>query len=87
MRASNRILLVAVALSALATGASAASDKSFLKKALEGDNSEMTLGRMAQANGASQGVRDFGKMLNEDHAAAKKKALPVAQAHGVNDTG
>ena len=82
----TRVFTVAAAASILATAATAATEQSFLKKALEGDNSEMTLGRMAQDNGATAGVRDYGKMLSEDHAAAKKKALPVAQSHGVPDT-
>lgn len=86
MRLPLRIFLLAAAAGSLATPASAANEKSFLTKALEGDNSEMTLGRMAEANGASPGVRDFGKMLREDHAGAKQKALPVAQTHGVGDT-
>jgi putative membrane protein len=77
---------VLVASAALAGAALAASDQDFLKKALEGDNSEMALGQMAEQRGASAGVRDFGRMLHDDHAAAKAKALPVAQEHGVPDT-
>ena len=77
-------LLVCVTLAA--TAASAASDKAFLKKAMEGDNSEMMLGKMAMEKGASPGVKDFGRMLNTDHANAKAQALPVAQAHGVAPT-
>ena len=70
----------------LAGSALAGPDRTFLKKALEGDNSETALGRMAEQHGASPGVRDFGRMLSEDHTAAKAKALPVAQAHGVPAT-
>ena len=61
-------------------------DQTFLKKALEGDNSEVALGQMAQQHGASPAVRDFGQMLHDDHTAAKAKALAVAQQHGVADT-
>ena len=64
----------------------AGQDQAFLKKALEGDNSEVALGQMAEQHGSSSPVRDFGRMLHEDHAAAKVKALPVAQGHGVADT-
>ncbi len=70
----------------LAGSAIAGPDQAFLKKAQEGDNSETALGRMAEHRGASPGVRDFGRMLREDHTAAKAKALPVAQAHGVPET-
>ena len=41
---------------------------------------------MAEQKGASPMTRDFGRMLQTDHAAAKAKALPVAQTHGVGDT-
>jgi len=70
----------------LAGGAVAASNQSFLKKAMEGDNSEMHLGQIAAKRGASQGVRDFGRMLNTDHAKAKADALAVARAHHVAPT-
>ena len=70
----------------LAGAALAGTDQTFLKKALEGDNSETALGKMAEQHGRSPGVRDFGRMLQQDHTAAKAKALPVAQAHGVADT-
>ena len=89
MRATLHLsALVTFALaSALATGASAASDQGFLRKALKGDNSEITLGQLAATGGGSPGVRRFGRMLVEDHSAAKRNALPVAAAHGVRDTG
>jgi len=74
------------AVAATAPTALAATDTSFLKKALEGDNSEIALGQMAEQRGGSSGVRDFGRMLHDDHSAAKAKALPVARAHGVADT-
>jgi putative membrane protein len=82
-------LFAAVALAAT-TGATAvraagASDADFLKKAIQGDNSEIALGQLAEQKGASSGVRDFGRMLHDDHANAKSKALPVAQAHGLSD--
>ena len=79
-------LSVLCAASVLAGTAYASADQTFLKKALEGDNSEVNLGQMAEQHGASPGIRDFGRMLHEDHAAAKAKALPVARDHGVPDT-
>jgi putative membrane protein len=79
-------IVAAACISALATSASAASDKVFLKKALEGDNAEVTLGQLAEQKGASQATKDFGHMLAVDHADHKAKVLPVAAAHGVPDT-
>jgi putative membrane protein len=86
MKTFYKQLMTIVGLASISTSALAASDSSFLKKALEGDNSEMALGQMAEKDGASAGTRDFGKMLYTDHSAAKTKALPVAKAHGVPDT-
>jgi putative membrane protein len=79
-------LSVLSAAGVMAGAAFAGPDQTFLKKALEGDNSEVALGQLAEQHGASTAVRDFGRMLHDDHAAAKAKALPVAQEHGVPDT-
>jgi putative membrane protein len=86
MKTSYKQLMTIVGVASISTSAFAASDSSFLKKALEGDNSEIALGQMAEKDGAAPGTRDFGKMLYTDHSAAKIKALPVAKAHGVADT-
>src|SRR4051812_20225950 len=43
----------------------------FLTEAMKGDNSEVTLGKLAQDKGTGQGVKDFGKMLADDHGKAK----------------
>ena len=86
MNRSLRVALTLAASTGFATSALAAGDKSFLKKALEGDNSEIRLGRMAEQNGSSAGTRNFGHMLNIDHAKAKADALPVATAHGLAAT-
>ncbi len=80
------VLSVLFAAGVFAGTAYAGPDQTFLKKALEGDNSEMALGKMAEQHGTSPRARDFGRMLHEDHASAKAKALPVAQSHGVSDT-
>jgi len=68
-----------------AGAANAASDSAFLKKAMEGDNSEIHLGQMAEQHGASAGTRDFGSALVSDHTKAKTAALPVARAHNLGD--
>jgi putative membrane protein len=58
----------------------------FLKKALQGDNSEMRLGRLAEQQGHAPALRAFGRTLARDHAAARQQLLPVAKAHGVPAT-
>lgn len=75
-----RILAVA---SALALGipamASAAPAPRFLQDAVSGDNGEVAIGGLAQQRGASPAVRDFGRTLQRDHAAAKQDALALAR--------
>ena len=69
-----------------AAAAQGGGDRHFLHDALRGDNSEMTLGQMAADRGASPGVRDYGRMLHDDHAKAKRDAVAVASQFGVQDT-
>jgi putative membrane protein len=57
--------------------------KAFLTKAIEGDNSEVMLGRLAEQKAASQGVRDFGHTLVTDHGAHKEKVAALARSNGV----
>lgn len=78
-----RTLMLAAGTAALAGSAAAAPAKTFLKSAIEGDNGEIATGRMAQQKGASQGVKDFGRMLETDHAKAKADAAVLAKAQGV----
>lgn len=69
--------------SLFAGAAAAAPPRQFLTDALKGDNSEMTLGRLAAARGASAGVRDFGARLASDHRQARIEAAAVARAEHV----
>lgn len=62
------------------------SNAAFIKKALQGDNSETRLGRLAEEQGHAPAVRAFGRTLARDHAAARQQVLPVAKAHGVPAT-
>jgi putative membrane protein len=78
--------LVGFAITAMSAGVALADDQEFLTDAIKGDNSEVTLGNLAESKGASQGVRNFGKRLAVDHAKAKKQALAVAQQLSVPDT-
>jgi len=58
-------------------------DQAFLKKAIEGNYAEIEMGKLAQEKGASDGVRSFGKQLEQDHAAANTKAMDVAKQMGM----
>jgi putative membrane protein len=61
-----------------------ADDQHFIKESMEGNLGEVKAGGMAQEHGASQGVKDFGKMLAKDHALANDKAKQVATNLGVS---
>lgn len=76
----------AAALALLAGPALAKPAPEFLRHALEGDNSEVTLGKLAQDRGASQGVRDFGRTLEQDHSQARDQAMQVARKLGAPTT-
>jgi putative membrane protein len=69
----------------LATSAHAAEKPSqtFLKKAIQGNYAEVEMGKLAQQNGQSDNVKNFGQMLQADHAAANEKAIDAAKSMGV----
>lgn len=77
---------VAVGILAQASAAFAASDKAFIKTAMMGDNAEVQMGKLAQQKGSSQGVRDFGHMLEMDHGMHKDKDVALASKLGVQPT-
>ena len=55
----------------------------FVKEAIEGNLAEVQMGQLAQKNGASDGIRSFGQMLEKDHASANEKATAAANSLGV----
>jgi len=71
----------------LTLAGAAAKDKAsetFLKKAMEGNFAEVSMGDLAQKNGQSDDVKSYGKMLSTDHAAANQKAIDAARGLGLN---
>ena len=61
----------------------AKSPTEFITDAIQGDNSKIMLGQMAEQKGGSQQVKNFGKTLVDDHSIAKEEASTVAKALGV----
>ena len=59
----------------------------FLTNAMEGDYAEIDVGKLAQQNGSSQAVKDFGVKLVHDHSAYLDKAKQLAAQVGVKDPG
>jgi len=58
-------------------------EQHFIKEAIEGDLSEVKIGKLAQQNGQSEGVKQFGQTLEQDHSANLQKAQSLAQQEGV----
>lgn len=76
----TKIGSVAVALIAIAAApASAKPAAKFLKDAIQGDRSEMTLGSVIRYRGESSLVRTYGATLMRDHSAAHRQASSLAQ--------
>lgn len=78
--------IVAASAPAFAQGAASASKESqqFITKAIEGNLSEIQLGKLAQDKGQSQDVKDFGATLVQDHTDANTKAMDIAKQLNVN---
>jgi putative membrane protein len=81
MRKSIWTMLLALPLMAMAADKSP--DESFYKDAAEGGLAEVQLGQMAQDKGQSTAVKDFGRMMVQDHTAANEKLKSVAVGRGV----
>lgn len=76
---SRSLLMAAALVAGLPASAMAAPAQRFLQDAVAGDNGEVANGRLAQRSGASRGVKDFGRTLEQDHSAAKGQALATAR--------
>jgi putative membrane protein len=60
-----------------------ASAKAFLAEAIQSDAAKIKLGALAEKNGGSLEMRDFGKTLVIDHTQAQQQAKATAQQLGV----
>jgi putative membrane protein len=58
-------------------------DMEFMKKAAIGGMAEVELGKLAQQNGQSQPVKDFGSRMVQDHSQAGDQLKAIAQQKGV----
>ena len=58
-------------------------DQRFLTEAIEGDMAEVNMGKLAQQNGQSEDVKQFGQMLQTDHGQHLQQAQQMAQQMGV----
>ncbi|HEX8757425.1 MAG TPA: DUF4142 domain-containing protein [Steroidobacteraceae bacterium] len=67
----------------LALAANTTKADAFMKKAIEGNLAEIKVGQLAQQKGASEGVRNFGSVLEQDHSKANQEAMTAASSMGV----
>jgi putative membrane protein len=58
-------------------------DQQFMNEAIQGDLSEIDMGKLAQQKGKSQGVKQFGQMLEQDHGQHLRQAKGTAQQLGL----
>ena len=58
-------------------------DSAFVTEGMKGDNSEVAMGKLAQASGSSDAVKQFGQTLVTDHGAHKSKLAALASEAGV----
>jgi putative membrane protein len=62
--------------------APSASAQSFLKDAIQGDAAEIKMGQLAEKNGGSAEMKEFGKTLVTDHTKAGDQVKATAQQVG-----
>jgi len=74
---------VAVLLLGSMSAASAKVDQKFIADAIQGNLAEISVGQLAQKNGNSDEVRNFGQTLVQDHSANNDKAKSLAQSESV----
>lgn len=65
---------------------SGTSDKTFVKKAIEGSNAEIQLGQLAAQKGSASDVKQFGQKMVDDHTKLNEQMKQVASQVGVTPT-
>jgi putative membrane protein len=58
-------------------------DQHFMTEAIQGDLSEVMMGKLAQEKGQGDSVKQFGKMLEQDHSEHLQKARQIADKNGL----
>jgi putative membrane protein len=76
-------LFVASGAVAAPKGQSPAKDQHFMAEAIEGDLSEVNMGKLAQQKGQSDQVKQFGQALQQDHGEHLQKAQQLADQSGM----
>jgi putative membrane protein len=58
-------------------------DQEFVTRATHANAAEVTLGQLAQKNGSTDAVRQFGQRMIKDHSAAMKELESIAGKLGI----
>jgi putative membrane protein len=58
-------------------------DQHFVTEAIQGDLAEIKMGQLAQQNGQSDQVKQFGRTLEQDHSDHLQKVRQIAQQNGL----
>lgn len=58
-----------------------------LEELHQSNQKEIAAGKMAEKSGKSRDVKDYGKMLQKDHASADKKVTALAKDEKINLAG
>ncbi|MGH7936363.1 MAG: DUF4142 domain-containing protein [Chthoniobacterales bacterium] len=61
-----------------AAGKATMKEKAFIKKAADGGMTEVKLGEIAQQNGGTDDIKDFGKLMVDDHTKINDNLKDVA---------
>ena len=67
-----------------ANGGVLRTDRQFMDKAAQGGMAEVELGQLAQQNGQSTEVKEFGKRMVDDHTKANDQLKQLASQKGVS---
>jgi putative membrane protein len=59
-------------------------DQEFVTRATHANAAEITLGQLAQKNGSTDAVRQFGQRMIKDHTAAMKELESIAGKLGIS---
>jgi putative membrane protein len=66
------------------TAALNSTDQKFVMEAAMGGMAEVELGRLAAERGSSDGVKQFGQRMVDDHSRANSELMQLTSARGVN---
>jgi putative membrane protein len=78
------VALAALLVPGLARAADPPATADVLGKLHHANQMEIQMGKLAEKNGQSKEVKDFGKMLVKDHSAADKKVTALAKKEKVD---